>query len=59
MGIQEMPEWKITYATIRTVKFHAENINEAADIAKRGKKEGEEIVKIELKKGKTIKYAFT
>lgn len=45
-----MPEWSITYATIRTTEFYATNINEVVDIAKRGKREGEEILKMELKK---------
>lgn len=46
-----MPGWIITYAISRTAEFYAENINEAMDIAKRGKRKDEEIVKIELEKG--------
>lgn len=45
-----MPEWKITYATIGIAEFYAENINECVNITNRDKREGEEILKIELKK---------
>lgn len=46
-----MPDWIITYAILRSVEVYSDNINEAVDIAKRGKRKDEEIVRIELEKG--------